>query len=268
MRNTGENGIAETNTDTSSATARVRVSLREIRECTFRALSAHGASHGEAATAARLVVDAELQGLRGIRVVLADLERERWAKEAVCITDSASETQADSRSESTGPIVLGDQGGNRLLRHLPLAAHLAAAEPGRGVYVPGDMSEVACVDAVLIEVAEAVGRPIGLVQVSRGDHSAFRLALADGSLGSGAVQALTEWGGDDLSALTDHDPGADGVWLFVAADADAKTGQNLTWASAHTRRDARACAASEGRLITADAWWALYAASRRYLVSA
>ena len=267
MTNAVEHGNATTNTDPSTAKAQVRVSLREIRECTFRALSAHGASHGEAASAARLVVDAELQGLRGIRVVLADLERERWGQEAVRITDGPTETHTTSGGESKGPVVLGDRDGNRLLRHLPLAAHLAAAEPDRGVYVPGDMPEIACADAALIEVAEAVGRPIGLVHVSRGVQAAFRVALVDGSLGSGVAQTLTEWGGHDLSALTDHDPTADGVWLFVAADADAKTEQDLTWVSASERADARASAASEGRLITGDAWWALYAASRRYLVS-
>jgi len=265
---TVEHGKAETTTDPSAASARVRVSLREIRECTFRALSAHGASHGEAATAARMVVDAELQGHRGIYEVLRDLDRDPWAKEAVRITDGGSEPRAGSGTESKGPVVLGDQDGNRLLRHLPLAAHLAAAEPGRGVYVPGEITEIGCVDAVLIEVAAAVERPIGLVQVGRGDQTALRLALADGSLGSGAVQVLAEWGGDDLNALTRHDPGADGVWLLAGTDADAKTEQGLTWVSARDRADARAAAASEGRLITGDAWWALYAASRRYLVSA
>ncbi len=114
MSDTVEHGIAETNTDTSSATARVRVSLREIRECTFRASS--------------WLTWSAIDGRR----------------KPVRITDHASEAQASPRSEPTGPIVLGDQGGNRLLRHLPLATHLAAAEPGRGVYVPGDMSEVAC----------------------------------------------------------------------------------------------------------------------------
>lgn len=263
-----EHETTKTKVEPASADTRMRVSLREIRESTFRALSAHGASHGEAATAARMVVDAELQGRCGIYEVLRDLERGPWAREAVRITDGAGKTLAGSGSEPHAPVVLGDQADNRLLRHLPLAAHLAAAEPGRGVYVPGNMTEIACVDVVLLEVAEAVGRPIGLVQVSQRDHAALRVALADGSLGRGTGQALTEWGGDDLNAVTHDDSAADGVWLFVPADADAETARNLTWVSAHERANARASAASEGRLITSSAWWALYAASRRYLVSA
>lgn len=246
-------------TDTQSAPARVRVSLREIRECVFRALSAHGASPGEAATAAAMVVDAELQGHRGIHVVLRDLERGRWEQGAVQIADPGSEAQAR--------VVLGDPTGNRPLRHLPLGAHLAAAEPGRDVYVPGDMADSACLDVVLLEVAQATERPVALVQVPQGRRTEFRVALADGSLGHGRAEGLAEWGAEDIGTAVDHGCAADGVWLFVPATPSAQASPDLTWVSAPARAQARASAARAGRLITAEPWWALYEASRRYLVA-
>ncbi len=237
---------------------RVRVSLREIRECTFRALSAHGASQGEASTAARMVVDAELQGYRGIRLVLSDLQRDPWPREGIQVSDS--------QQGLGGSVVLGDRASNRLLRHVPLAAHLAAAEPGRGVYVPGAMVGVACAEAALLEVAEATQRPAALVPVLPGGDGASRVALADGSLGTGMTKDLLERAGIHLDDTLDADTGSGGVWLFSYEDPSAHDAPDLTWVSASERMATRASAAHEGPLITATAWWALYAASRRYLV--
>lgn len=237
---------------------RVRVSLREIRECTFRALSAHGASHGEASTAARMVVDAELQGHCGIRLVLSDLQRDPWPRGGVRLSDS--------HHGSGGSVVLGDHTSNRLLRHLPLAAHLAAAEPRRDVHVPGDMAGVACLDTVLLEAAEATQRPVGLVHISPRDHTVSRVALPDGSLGSGIAETLIEYAGDDLRDAAEKGTAGRGSWLFVPSGNSVRAAPGLTWVSAHERADARAAAALEGRWITTTAWWALYHASHRYLV--
>lgn len=243
-----------------SRQTRVRVSLREIRECTFRALSAHGASPGEAATAARMVVDAELQGHRGIRVVLSDLGRTRWQQQSVQITDTSHEPNA--------PVLLGDRRTNQLLRHVPLAVHLTAAEPGRAVFVPWDLVGIVCVDAVMLEVAEASDCPVVLVRRSEGRNTEARVARADGSLGTGTGAGVFKWAGGDIGSAAADDLGADGVWLFVPVAGNVHVPAGLTWVSAQERIDARAAAAREGRLITGEAWWALYAASRRYLVGA
>lgn len=238
----------------------VRVSLREIRECTFRALSAHGASHGEASTAARMVLDAELQGHRGIGVVLSDLQRDAWSRDSVQIIDSGP------GDRDGGAVVLGDPASNRLLRHAPLAAHLAAAETGRAVYVPGEMVGFSCLDAVLLEVAAATQRPAWLIEPPQQDSSASRVALPDGSLGRGMSQLLADWAGYDLPAGVEEDTGAAGIWLLSSPTVGKPEAPDLTWVSASERVEARSSAAREGRLITASTWWALYAAARRYLV--
>lgn len=234
-------------------TERVRVSLREIRENTFRALSAHGASHGEASTAARMVVDAELQGQWGIRYVLIDLARDSWPVGGVSI-----------RETSVGPVVLGDAADNRLLRHLPLAAHLAAAEPKRFVFVPGEMTGVACLDTVLLEAAEATQRAVALVDTSQRPDPVCRVALPNGSLGTGAHPELGERVRQEAHVLDDDERTNGGVWLFALGEAPKAP--DFTWVSAAQRTAGRADVASEGRLITATPWWELYGAARRYLV--
>lgn len=107
---------------TSDASTRqtVRVSLREIRECAFRALTAHGASHGEAWTAARLVLHASVLDVSAIGVLVADLAQPMWSR--------TPQTAAPGRSERD--LCLGTYATNRVLREGPLAIDTVCGEDG------------------------------------------------------------------------------------------------------------------------------------------
>lgn len=225
----------------------VRVSLREIRESGFRALSAAGASHGEAWTAARMVLDAELQGGLGIEVLLADLERGRWPQDGVDLVETEAEPLPVTR--------LGTAQSNRLLRHGPLAVIVATAEPGSGgVFVPGALPGLSCLEAVLLEAALGQQQAVGVLRTGAGRDGAYRVALSDGSLGSGRTDA----GGPDITQ--------EGLWVVAPSPQALLDGPHLTWVSAQERADRRAEAARNGCLVEATAWRRLYAESRRYLV--
>lgn len=229
--------------------ASTRVSLREIREATFRALSAAGASSGEAATAARMVLDAELNGKAGIEAVLRDLESGAWVREGIHISESDSPV-ADTLRLSAGT--------NRLLQHTPLAVDLAASEVDLGgVFVPIAVAGIPCLDTLLLCVAESRGSSVGVLVCRPGQSPAVRVATADGSLGSGQLVD-----GSENQYLEDHEEGL----LFTAPAPQSWRDSVRTWVNAEERADRRSAAASDGCLVDAEQWSSIYAAARRYLV--
>lgn len=245
---------------TEAVPALARVSLREIREASFRALSAAGASHGEAWTA-RMVLDAELQGEGGVDVLLDDLDRGRWPREGVDLAETGSSQRPVTR--------LGDAQSNRLLRHGPLAVNLAVAEPGRGgVFVPGEVSGLSCLDAVLVEAALEQQRAVAVVSLGPGGAGTCRVSLSDGALGSGRLDDRGQEGTqhEDILLVTEAVHGEKGVWVVAPPPEAVLDLPALTWVSAAQRADRRAAAARDGCLVDAAAWDRLYAASRRYLV--
>lgn len=244
-----------------SGEAPVRVSLREVRECSFRALSAAGASHGEAWAAARMVVDAELQGHQGIEVLIADLERGRWPRVGVDLAEPGGAEMAVTR--------LGTAASTRVLRHAPLAVALAVAELDSGVvFVPGELPGMAVLDAVLLEVAAARGCSVGVLRSGSSDGAAFRVALPDGSLGSGSLpdRATNDAVRDDIRVDAVQDSDEDGLWVLAPTPQGLQGSPGTTWVSAQERSDRRASAARDGCLVDAASWSRLYAASRHYLV--
>lgn len=246
---------------TEPVPALARVSLREIREASFRALSAAGASHGEAWTAARMVLDAELQGEHGVEVLLGDVERGRWPKEGVDLAEMGSSERPVTR--------LGGVQSNRLLRHGPLAVNLAVAEPGHGVFMPGELPGLSCLDAVLLETALEQQHAIGVLRLGHGGASTCRVALDDGALGSGRLdeRGLEGIEYEDLRLVTESVGAEQGVWVIAPPPRAVLDLPALTWVSAAQRADRRAAAARDGCLVDAVAWRCLYAASRHYLVA-
>lgn len=239
----------------------VRVSLREIRECSFRALSAAGASHGEAWTAARMVLDAELQGNQGVEVLLADLVRGPWPRVGADLAETGDAAVVITR--------VGDADDNRILRHGPQAVELAAAELGHGaVFVPGELSGTQALDAVLLEAAGARGCSVGVLRRGTGDAAAYRVALADGSLGSGSLpgSTLQEAVSDDIRVGAVRGSDEEGLWVLAPMPQGLQELAATAWVSGQERTDRRATTARDGCLVDAAAWWALYAASRHYLV--
>lgn len=227
----------------------VRVSLREIREATFRALSAARASSGEAAIAARMVLDAELNSKAGIEAALRDLESGAWVREGIHISKSDSPV-ADTLRLSAGS--------SRLLQHAPLAVDLAAAEVDLGgVFVPIAVAGIPCLDALLSGVAESRGSSVGVLVCQPGQSPAVRVATADGSLGSGQLVGESE-----NQRVDDHEEGL----LFAAPAPQSWRDSVRTWINAEERADRRSAAARDGCLINAEQWSSIYAASRRYLV--
>lgn len=200
----------------------------------------------------------ELQGSWGIEVLLADLERGRWPRTAVGLVETGSPEQSVTR--------LGAAESNRLLRQGPLAVSLVVAEPGRGgVFVPGELPGLSALEAVLLEAARDLPHAVSAMQPGPGG-GVWRVALSDGSLGSGRVDEAGSDGATGDERIGGLGGPEAGVWLLVPAPQALLDSPALTWVSAQQRAERRAEAAREGCFVEAAAWDRLYAASRHYLV--
>ncbi|HKJ11080.1 MAG TPA: hypothetical protein VJ976_01680 [Ornithinimicrobium sp.] len=230
-----------------------RVSLREIREVTFRALSARGASHGEAWVAARMVLDAQIQGEDGISLAVQDVRAPRWRREEV------PATEPPGRGD---PVVLHAQAGT-MLRYGPLALDLAMAEAGlHGVFVPGVTGGETCLESLLCEAASAHATTVVARRAHGGRWGPVHLARPDGCLARGDVA-------DSAAAVTDAGvAAADGDGLLVTSPCPSPwlaEGEGA-WVTPQQRAERRREVAQHGALVPAEAWRSLYDASRRYLV--
>ncbi|MDN5767944.1 MAG: hypothetical protein L0H96_10110 [Humibacillus sp.] len=251
-----------TTTGTTSASS-TRVSLRDLSEAAFRALTAHGASHGEARAAARMVLQAELHGGGGLAALRDDLAAQPWSRTPVEIVETA-----DGPNHQPGAVELRSPGGNRLLREAPLAVELVASGgEERVVTAHCAVAGTALLDAVLLEAARVSGNAVALVIGSatgsdgtgRGatqPSAQVRLARPDGSLGFGILSQLpTAW-----------PPAAEGEGVVALRELEQLGGLDLSWTSANDLTQARAEAAAVGVTVDATAWNTVYTASRRYLV--
>lgn len=258
---------AITSITTSSSTT--RVSLRDLSEAAFRALMAHGASHGESRAVARMVLQAELIGGGGLAALREDLAAQPWSRTPVEIVAAA-----DGSNTQTAAVELRSPGGNRLLREGPLAVELVASGGDeRVVKVPCAVAGWALLDAVLLESARVSGATVAVViwsttepesareseVVGRGVVQRFgqlRLARPDGSIG---VSALTH-------PPTAWMPPAGGEGVVALRDVEEFDEHDLSWISVDELAEERTDAAAVGMTVDAIAWHDVYAASRRYLV--
>lgn len=238
------------------------VSLREINEVTFRALKTHGASHGEASTAARLVQADEIIEGRGLTAVLDDVTREPWQPTAV-------EISAPIDVSGARAVVLGSASDNRVLREGPLAVELVAGDPQLDVVgAPGAVAGSALLDPVLLEIAREDCREIaavlctteqptaGAVTAATGLTAHVRWAHPDGSTGIATL--------DTVPTLCHRVLGGPGV--LALRDIGLLDGFVPGWIHPAGRAVMRARAAADGITVDAASWWALRTAARRYLV--
>ena len=233
----------------------VRVSLREIRECTYRALSAHGASHGEAWTAARLVLEACVLDVAALGAVVADLAQPAWGRTPQTAEAAASEND----------LRLGRYRSNRVLREGPLAIDMVCGEAElNSVAAPCAVAAPSIVDMLLLELAAVRGVEVSALVASQGTgdttQTFLRVACPDGSLGVASLES-TASRFPELSGLDEDDQGV------VGLGHDPRAGDlELSWLSGAERTSARANIAAHGLAVPHDLWAAIYGASRRYLV--
>jgi hypothetical protein len=254
-------------TTTSSYTT--RVSLRDLSEAAFRALMAHGASHGEARVAARMVLQAELNGGGGLAALREDLAAAPWSRTPVDVVEAA-----DGSTTKPGTVELRSPGGNRLMREGPLAIELVASGGDEDVVnVHCAVAGSAVLDAVLLDSARVSGAAVAVVIRSTPEQGSadelegvgrrtaqpsvhLRLARPDGSLGVGTLTHLP----------AGFLPPAGGAGIVVLHDVEQCGEYDVSWSSADDLAQARTDAASTGLRVDAAGWENVYGASRRYLV--
>ncbi len=241
-----------------------RVSLRDISEAAFRGLTVHGASHGEARAASRMVLQAEVMGGGGLAVLLDDLASQPWSGAPVEVSGTTGET---------GHLLLHSPEGNRLLREAPLAVELVASgDDASVVAVRTAVAGSALLDAMTLEIARARDVGVGVVicpscqprsEAASGvgggsaqQPNQLRWARPDGSLGIGTLNQLpATW--QQL---------IDGPGVLALKDIEQLGDVELSWISAEYRARTRAHAAADGLTVDADLWRDVYEAARRYLV--
>ena len=251
-------------TTTTTTTTTTRVSLRDLNEAAFRALVAHGASHGEARAAARMVLQAEFTGGGGLSALRDDLAAQPWSRTPVEIVDVADGSDAQGEA-----VELRSQGGNRLLREAPLAVELVTSGGDeRIVEVQCAVAGTSLLDAALLEAARVTKTAVAVVIGSATERDGagrsvtqpsaqVRLARPDGSLGVGTVSHLPS------GRVA---PTVQGEGVVALRDVEGLGELDLSWASADELAQVRAKAAAVGVTVDARAWNSVYAASRRYLV--
>lgn len=247
---------------TSTTMETTRVSLRDIFEAAFRGLTAHGASHGEARTAAQMVLAAELFGGSGLAALQADLQSPSWSRTPVEVCPTPA-------FDDPGYAVLRSPVGNRLLREAPLAVELVASDGDvRVVAVPTVVAGPILLDTVALEAARVSGAGVVVVVCSSGrprDETAredpqqsghVRSARPDGSLGVAILDPMPDsWQQMVL-----------GSGVLAMRETELLDDIEMGWTSAIGRAEVRAEAAAGGVVVDAELWRSVYQASRRYLV--
>ncbi len=225
-----------------------RVTLREIREHSFRAVRTTGASGAEARVAAEQALFAELHHGNGLAAVLEDLSSGPWdATELSCVpADSSGVTLVRSTAGRRGP-----------LRQGAALIELMAAEPQVSVVVSDGLSPLSCLlDEPLIRAAASLGRCVSAW--ARGAHTVeVRTALPDGTLGVGTAQPS--------GPAAEQLDGWPGGTVVLHSDEHPPTGQ-ITWLRADELQARRRAAAASGITVDATVWERLGALARNFLV--
>ncbi|WP_328334724.1 MULTISPECIES: hypothetical protein [unclassified Streptomyces] len=238
-------------TDRDRTGSGFRVAVREIREAAFRAVVAAGASSGEAATTADLVVLGEVLDGAGILALADELDRvPRGRHPVTCSGDPL--------------LVLHDPARRGLLLLGPSAADLAAAG-ARPVLLPGAWTP--SVEWILVSAAARTGTPLLATRIrADGSPGACALATADSTVyrapRPGALGPQ-----HTVDASGQHDAGRPGEGILLSRwNGDPRT---LELPPARTTAHHHECFATvmtHGLRVDPGPWATVYGASRRYLV--
>lgn len=232
--------------DTRNTT--IRVAVREIREATYRALIAAGASAGEAATAAALALHTEMHCGAGITAVLHELPR---------VPRGRIPLGRDRKHRDR----LIDPAGRGPLLRLPAATDLAVAtgqplfltEMAWNPVIPAALHRTCTEQGVVLAAAEITHTgAIGGVAIGYPDGS------ADRAPGPPAATAL-------LNSIGHHqalDVSMTAGVLLIPGSHGPRTGRQSA-ADLHRRT---AAAFAGGVQVDAAGWAALYAAAGLFLV--
>lgn len=226
-----------------------RVSMREVREATFRALVASGASSAEAKPASEQVLFTELHRGSGLVALLEDLESGPWVRAGLAC-------ERELLGERLVLRVIGS-GRSGALRQGGLLVDLLAAEAEPGAFVVSDgltaLSSI--LDEPLIRTARSTGSFV-LAADRSASSLGFRIATPDGAIGVGVA-------GEAASMGSDLVPVVPGVSLSrLEAMPDAAT----TWLTAAEQGETRAAVAQHGLMVETALWCEVTAAARAYLV--
>jgi len=215
-----------------------RVSLREVKEETYRALRAAGYPWGEAQAAGRLVAQAELLWGTGVAMAVADAGRWFASRRGLRMTTGSSGVRITDYRRSSDAIV-----GNH-------AVAVALGRPGTSVRVRGDGGGM--------EVATAVW-----------DLQTAGAPMVWGRVRDGAIRGYSV---DDEGNLYSHDTIAEEIagpalgrreWFLLQAPLP---GGRLLMATEH-RQQCGVTAARHGLVVDPDMWTKLMRRSRKFLVA-
>ncbi|NDZ77874.1 hypothetical protein G3I19_04910 [Streptomyces sp. SID10853] len=235
-----------------------RVAVREIREAAFRAVVAAGASSGEAATAADLVVLGEVLDGTGVRALADELDRVPQGRQPVSCSGDTLVVLHDPAGR--GPLLLG-----------PPAADLAAAGR-RPVLLPGAWTSP--VEWILVSAVARTRTPLLATRIrADGSPGACALATADSTLHRADHPRAFDEPHDGQAADTVEPrmavPPGEGI-LLSRWNGDARTPDLLAGlppARTPARQHERfAAALTHGLRVAPEPWATVYGASRRYLV--
>ncbi|MFE2376838.1 hypothetical protein [Streptomyces sp. NPDC059398] len=247
-----------TDTDTHravrSADDGFRVAVREIREAAFRALVAAGASSGEAATAAELVVLGEVLDGTGVRALAEELDRVPRGRHPVACSGDTLLVLHDPAGR--GPLLLG-----------PPAADLAAAR-SRPVLLPGAWTP--SVEWILVSAAARTSAPLLATRVrADGSPGACVLATPDGTLYRSASSAVFDGQPAGRAADAPGLPGTGRVGAGTLLTPWNRPGQSPDLPPARTpaqHHERFTTALTHGLRVAPGPWETIHGAARRYLV--
>lgn len=231
----------------------VRVTIREIRETTWRALSAAGASTGEAAIAAHAVTFSEVQLGCGLDAVIQEIERVPAGHVPVSLI--AGSTTA----------MLEDSAHRGLLLLAPLGLGLLAARPTSAPILLPNQPWDCVMSGFLVRHCSSSSGAFFAFEHSEGSFLHGIKAEPD--------RSITVFRPAELEEIVKRNPGvveslrdqAPGVLLVSSAGGfhDVNTTPSYSAETLKARRD---IALAYGVNVDQDRWMPVLEASHRYLV--
>jgi hypothetical protein len=232
----------------------IRVAIREIREYSYRALVATGASHGEAATAAGQVLHAELHAGEGLTALVSDLARGAWPREGMTC----------SRRSGARSVLEVDCGGRSgALRVGPYVIDLVAGETEPAVVTTtADVQVNSMLDEPMLAAARMTGTTVTAMRLISSAPSLIKVATPEGNLAHGQLDPTAPGslvGMDDLVGL-------EGFVVTTGVPAAEASLARLTWSTPAQRAERRSAAARHGCQVDSAAWQVVASHAQRFLV--